>query len=155
MTVKRRALWLAALGAAALAGCTAAEREAAPVNDPTLAADSPVALAPYSAEGDAMAVAGTLALEDGCLYLRNGQQRLLPVFPWPGTRWEPATRTIVIFERDRYRVGERIEAGGGVTEGGAVQDQLVMPRPACDTARTAFLYFGTRPEGAGNADTKR
>jgi hypothetical protein len=137
----------------ALAGCgPAPETRDSPLSaasDPILAADSPVALTPYAQEGDAALIRGTLVLEDGCLYLRNGETRILPTFPWPGTSWDAAMQTLTIFGRQRYRVGERIEAGGGFmgsdaegTDAEAVQRLLVQPRPLCDTSRTAVLYFG-------------
>lgn len=128
----------------------AATRAATPV-DPILAADSPVALTPYWPEGDGATIRGRLALEDGCLYLRQADgRRLLPTFPWPGTAWDPVGLRISIFGRRHIRVGEELSAGGGFAtrEGGnssdraALQRMLVVPRPQCDTARVAVLYFG-------------
>jgi hypothetical protein len=118
-------------------------------NDSILAADSPVALTPYAQEGDAALIRGTLALEDGCLYLRTGEDRLLPTFPWPGTEWDAATQTLSIFGRQRFRVGDQVEAGGGFVtsdtrpvEAETIQRLLVVPRPQCDVSRVAVLYFG-------------
>lgn len=151
MTGARRAGWLVALAATMLAGCGPAQPPLAEEpRDPTLASDSPVALAPYSAAGDGAVVVGTLALHRGCLYLDLPSGRVLPVFPWPGTRWNPADQSVTIFGRARFRVGERLTAGGGGTftradEGAAaVQQQLVIPRPHCDARHATFLYFGAR-----------
>jgi hypothetical protein len=139
----------------ALTACGERQQPAAPdaataASDPVLAADSPVALTPYAQEGDAALIRGTLALEDGCLYLRDGAGgRLLPTFPWPGTNWDAATRTLTIFGRQRFRVGDQLEAGGGFVtpdagarDSEAIQRLLVTPRPQCDTSRVAVLYFG-------------
>jgi hypothetical protein len=131
--------------------------QAAASADPTLAADSPVALTPYWPEGGAMAITGRLVLEDGCLYLSDGEGgRILPTFPWPGTHWEPKDGTLTIFGRHRFQLGEMLTAGGGfaTSEGGsdgsdtaALQRMLVAPRPQCDTTRVAVLYFGVNDGG--------
>jgi hypothetical protein len=139
----------------ALAACApeSPERDASSqdrASDPILAPNSPVALTPYAQEGDAALIRGTLALEDGCLYLRDADGgRTLPTFPWPGTSWDEASQTLRIFGRQRFRVGDMVEAGGGfVTRDSGpndpevIQRLLVIPRPRCDVSRVAVLYFG-------------
>jgi hypothetical protein len=125
-------------------------------DDPTLAANSPVALTPYWPEGGAASISGRLVLEDGCLYLRQADgRRILPTFPWPGTHWEPKDSTLTVFGRQRFRVGQTITANGGFAtqEGGdgsdaaALQRMLVAPRPQCDVTRVAVLYFGLNGRG--------
>jgi hypothetical protein len=147
--------WCAALTLPllALAACgsppTAREDSAQAGGDPLLGPGSPVALTPYAQEGNAALISGTLVLEDGCLYLRSGADRLLPTFPWPGTEWDAASQTLTIFGRQRFRVGQPVEAGGGFVtpdrgraNAETIQRMFVVPRPQCDTSRVAILYFG-------------
>ena len=147
--------WTALLPLLALAACGSGQGSAergppSAASDPILAADSPVALTLVAQEGNAALIRGRLALEDGCLYLREQDGgRVLPTFPWPGTRWNPESGTLTIFGRQRYRLGDIVEAGGGflsedaaASDRDAIQRLLVAPRPACDTSRVAVLYFG-------------
>jgi hypothetical protein len=152
---RARQLWaVLTLPLLALAACgpspAAREDSAQAASDPILAADSPVALTPYAQEGDAALISGTLVLEDGCLYLRGADGgRILPTFPWPGTQWDAASQTVTIHARQRYRVGQRLEAGGGFvtsdtgrSDPEVIQRLLVAPRPQCDVSQVAVLYFG-------------
>lgn len=149
--MKERCQWTAALLPLLVFSACAPESQehaVAAADDPILAADSPVALTPYAQEGNAALIRGRLVLEEGCLYLRIGNNRVLPTFPWPGTRWNPSTQTLNIFDRYSFRVGDQIEAGGGFLtpegggEGRAIEQALVMPRPQCDLNQVAVLYFG-------------
>ncbi len=168
MTALLSASIVALLLAACDGGVSRQGQYSAP-DDPTIADESPVALVPYAAEGDGAAISGTLVLEDGCLYLRNGAQRILPLFPWPGTRWDPERQTLTVFEELTLRIGQNVSAGGGfigdepdgtrvLSESTArnteVQGMMVLPRPRCDgTGSAAVLYFGRNPQLSPPADS--
>lgn len=51
-----------------------------------------------------------LTVEDGCLYLLDGNEKTLPIFP-AGTTWDKDNQTLKYFNKI-YQVGDTIHAGG-------------------------------------------
>ena len=81
---------------------------------PVIAALEPAEVMP------AARVRGTLVLERGCLLVES---RTVPgdtsrnVVMWPaGTTWDAEARSVVVDERNRYRVGGEVDGGGGYYE---------------------------------------
>jgi hypothetical protein len=122
----------ALLAAVGLASC------ATPAAEP---ADGPVkAAAPASAPADPLALmassggpgaqallVGTLVLEDGCLYVEAARgERWIPVFGFPGTRWDAAGLTVEMADGSSYRVGDAVRLGGGTI----VPRRWARPLPA-------------------------
>lgn len=109
-------LTTAVLGFVSLASPQAPEPAAGPPPDPgpVIAALEPAEVLP------AARVRGTLVLEQGCLLVES---RLVSddtsryVVMWPaGTTWDASARTVVVDERNSYRVGGRVDGGGGYYE---------------------------------------
>lgn len=74
-------------------------------------------------DSEAAMIQGLLALEDGCLYVRNeewGPSALL----WPfGTTWDAETQEVVGLDGSRATVGERLVTGGGYGTAEHYQEQ--------------------------------
>jgi hypothetical protein len=92
----------------------------------------PVALYPASRGGRHARLAGTLSLEDRCLYLIDpAGKRWLPLFRAPGTVWDGAARTLTLGSRS-FRPGDSIQLSGQPL--GRVEDtsQWVHRPSGCD-----------------------
>lgn len=83
------------------------------IPDPHGGTDGPVAYQAGGPNGEEAEVGGILVLDDGCLYLDTGLARRSAVL-WPnGTRWDPATRSVVMIDGVQAPLGSRLVGGGG------------------------------------------
>ncbi|MFN3215808.1 MAG: hypothetical protein ACE367_04875 [Acidimicrobiales bacterium] len=80
------------------------------------AVDGPVVRWPESPTGGASGeaeVGGVVALEEGCLYLSEGDEVRHPVV-WPaGTTWDPDRMAVILPRGTEVRSGDRVEGSGG------------------------------------------
>ncbi|HLL30516.1 MAG TPA: hypothetical protein VK403_05930 [Allosphingosinicella sp.] len=83
--------------------------------DPASAPADPLALmASSGGPGAQAALIGTLVLEDGCLYVVAARgERWIPVFGFPGTRWNAAELRVETAAGSSYRVGDTVRFAGG------------------------------------------
>lgn len=104
-------------------------------------AASPLALYPWSAEGNAALLPATLTMgDDGCLYLvSESGERWLAAFPSPGTEWDAEEQSVQL-SGVAVRVGATARfAGGEFKAGPAGIDWLQPPRPECDSSLIWFV----------------
>jgi hypothetical protein len=134
-----RALCSLALAALALAGCA--------TSDVGVTFDvrefGPLALA-LGENGDNARTEGVLEITGTCVFLTNQNRRTLLIWPSAQTRWDAASQTILVNDRDgqahRLAHGQRVAfggSGGGAGEGREPPGRLdripwvVQPMPEC------------------------
>ena len=99
-----------ALGAAAACG-----------DSPATGADEdwgPLAVARGGASGMEAGLEGTLRIDDRCVTVEMGGERILVVWPSDSTRWDDAAKTITYGATDDesevvLRSGDKVQVGGG------------------------------------------
>lgn len=118
----------------------------------------PLAVAEGSPTGMEALLSGTVEITDTCVFLRNGDERSLLVWPSEATQWEETSRTIrysaegsvELRDGDAFSVG-----GGGSSEAEDGLDDRVWaesinwaaePDPSCFTSVREFVGYG--PEEA-------
>lgn len=90
-------------------------------------ADPLALMASSGGPGAQAALIGTLILEDGCLYVVAARgERWIPVFGFPGARWNAAERRVETAAGSSYRVGDTVRLGGGTV----VPLEWARPLPA-------------------------
>jgi hypothetical protein len=109
--------------ALALAACTAGGESSAADPFATYERSQP-------GVGDAALLAGTLVLDQGCLYADSDGQRWLPVFPSGGTEWDATTQTLTMDGRAAV-LGRTTEFGGGTAQA----DVIASAPEGCDRSR--------------------
>jgi hypothetical protein len=69
----------------------------------------------YDSDGSTndAAFAGSLSREDGCLHLRSGGARTLPLFPRGDVRWDG---TLLTYDGRSYRLGDEVLVGGSESQ---------------------------------------
>lgn len=86
--------------------------------------DGPVVRRPESPTGRAGAealVGGVVALDEGCLYLSEGDELRYPVV-WPaGTTWDPDRMAVILPRGTEVRPGDRVEGSGGYVRVGPLR----------------------------------
>lgn len=94
-------------------------------------------------------IAGTLELENGCLYLRSdaGDVRYSVQWPWR-TGWDDARQVVVLPNGVELAVGSRVEGGGGYfgTAAGS-DDPAAQALAQCGGSEVAV--FNNQPDAAG------
>lgn len=107
----------------------------------------PLAVAEGSPTGKEALLSGTIEISDKCVFLWNGGERSLLVWPSKGTRWDGASRTI------RYTAAGSVKlrdgdvfsvAGGGVDERSI--EWAVEPDASCLASNRDAVGYG--PMGA-------
>ncbi|HZF96073.1 MAG TPA: hypothetical protein VEZ20_14520 [Allosphingosinicella sp.] len=88
--------------------------------------------APEGANYHAIGAEGTLALENGCFFLRFGESRFLLIWP-DGTRWDAAGE-VILFRDQRLRIGQRV-----VVNGRSAPPAPDFDARGCDTSKTFWV----------------
>jgi hypothetical protein len=88
---------------------------------------------------------GTLALEDGCLLVLQGGNRVLPAFADDRVVWDPATNTLAI-RGVPLRVGDTVLLGGHGL-GSELPDYLKWVNPPSTDCRFDQIWLSGPPSG--------
>lgn len=76
---------------------------------------------PTGGSAGAAEVSGVVAIDEGCLYLREGDEQGYPVL-WPaGTTWDPDREAVTLSRGTEIRPGDRVEGGGGYVRIGSLR----------------------------------
>jgi len=107
-----------------------------------------VALLQPSGASNAAGLAGTLLVEDACLYISQAEGRkTLPAFTIPGIRWD-SQREVLLVGQSEYRPGDRVLVSGAPPFPRQTLDWVQPPHPSCDP--TSIVIVGSlRREGDG------
>lgn len=87
-------------------------------------------------------VRGVLTLDQGCLLLDDpgdtDASAHVAVLLWPaGTTWDVEDRTVVVDDRNRYRVGGKVDGGGGYYEPNTDMTWLLGEEQSAEAAACA------------------
>ncbi|GAB3518291.1 hypothetical protein [Arthrobacter monumenti] len=83
---------------------------------------------PMTMAGAMQTLKGTLIVDEGCVYIDDGETRWLPVFPEGLASWE---KTALVMDGQEYAAGEEVAVEGGKTAGPAMQGEQVPE--GCET----------------------
>lgn len=101
----------------------------------------PLALVPASEAGFGAELRAQLLRDGPCLYLVRGQERWLPVWPWPGTQWDGSS---VHVDNTALPIGSEAVYGGGETPLTARDvgntDWVKQPAAECLIAKAWWIY---------------
>lgn len=151
MTIRNKMSWpitvILSLGLTATA-CAAENQDAAPAAYPAppaaapdhagagqVAAPSPLILydAPEGRPYMQALISGVLRRERDCVYIGEGEHRMLLILPSPTARWDAARGTIRFGDRE-YRFGDEAAFGGGGGELAPGPEAQAARRLGCDTS---------------------
>ena len=126
--------------------------DAATINDPSTSVETslrpkrtsiftyPLAVTEAQSE---MGINGILHWQDGCLYLKNGTNKVTPIFPESVTSWDEEQQVITL-NGHKYRIGDTVSTNGGAGNYDPDKDNYFKHQGDSACLTDELLFLGTQ-----------
>ena len=131
---------------------TAAINDPYTINDPSTSVETslrpkrtsiftyPLAVTEAQSE---MGINGVLHWQDGCLYLKNGTNKVTPIFPESVTSWDEEQQVITL-NGHKYRIGDTVSTNGGAGNYDPDKDNYFKHQGDSACLTDELLFLGTQ-----------